>query len=287
VLSSQEQRIRDDVLRFWAEEVEEPPWAALSRTERSSRDQGDLPLAVVAGTWITVALVLFGAMIAALTVGVVTALGWALWHNWPRLSGLCTGQFAGQALERGLTGARSHGRTRRRTATVTESLGAATPQPVATNASVASGRWSCADGPGVSPGRCPGRGMGCRPLTRRLSLLHLDRVDGHHVGETAQPQHTQDVAPPAGGDHQPGAARPASPFGPGQRGDPSGAEEGHPAQVRDDLADGRPGGLRLEAEVQDRSGVGVDLAGHLDDHPAGAGRRQGGDRQQLPGIRCG
>jgi hypothetical protein len=26
-------------------------------------------------------------MTAALTVGVVTALGWALWHNWPRLKG--------------------------------------------------------------------------------------------------------------------------------------------------------------------------------------------------------
>jgi hypothetical protein len=62
---------------------------APSRTERSLRDQGDLPLAVVAGTWITVTPVLFGAMIAALTVGVVTALGRALWHNWPRLSGRC------------------------------------------------------------------------------------------------------------------------------------------------------------------------------------------------------
>jgi hypothetical protein len=90
VLSSQEQRIWDEVLRFWADEVEEPPRAPSSRAERSSRDQGELPLAVVAGTWITITLVLFGAMIAALTVGVVTALGWALWHNWPRLSGRCT-----------------------------------------------------------------------------------------------------------------------------------------------------------------------------------------------------
>jgi hypothetical protein len=87
VLSSQEQRIWDDVLRFWAEEVEEPPRVAPSRSKGSVRDQAELPLAVVAGTWITIALILFGATIAALTFGVVTALGWALWHNWPRLSG--------------------------------------------------------------------------------------------------------------------------------------------------------------------------------------------------------
>jgi hypothetical protein len=87
VLSSQEQRISDDVLRFWAEEVEEPSRPAPSRTKGSSRDQADLPVAVVAGTWIAITLILFGAMIAALSVAVITALGWALWHNWPRLSG--------------------------------------------------------------------------------------------------------------------------------------------------------------------------------------------------------
>jgi hypothetical protein len=118
VLSSQEQRIWDDVLLFWVEEVEEPPRAAPSRTERSSRDQGGLPLAVVAGTWITITLVLFGAMIAALTVGVVTALGWELWHNWPRLSGRAHRAVhrsgAGTRTDRrtGLTGGRSDGQRR-------------------------------------------------------------------------------------------------------------------------------------------------------------------------------
>ena len=81
MLSSQEQRIWDELLGFWAEEVEEPPRAAPGRSKGSARDQADLPVAVVAGTWITIALILFGAMIAALTVGVVTALGWALWHH--------------------------------------------------------------------------------------------------------------------------------------------------------------------------------------------------------------
>jgi hypothetical protein len=40
---------------------------------------------VAAGTWITITLILFGVMSAALAVGLTTALGWVLWHNWPRL----------------------------------------------------------------------------------------------------------------------------------------------------------------------------------------------------------
>jgi hypothetical protein len=87
VLSSHEQRIWDDVQRFWAEETEEPPRALPSRTDGASSDRTDLPAAVVAGTWSTITLILLGAMVAGLTVGVVTALGWALWHHWPRLSG--------------------------------------------------------------------------------------------------------------------------------------------------------------------------------------------------------
>ena len=83
MLSSQEQRIWDDVLRFWAEEAEEPPLVTPS-AERWSSDDAELPIAVVAGTWITIALILFGVMSAALAVGLTTALGWALWHYWPR-----------------------------------------------------------------------------------------------------------------------------------------------------------------------------------------------------------
>ena len=83
MLSSQEQQIWDDVLRFWAEEAEEPPRATPSRRRGSSSDEAELPIAVVAGMWITITLILFGVMSAALTVGVATALGWALWHNWP------------------------------------------------------------------------------------------------------------------------------------------------------------------------------------------------------------
>ena len=89
MLSRQEQRIWDDVQRFWAEEVEEPPRAAPpapSHRKWASRDPADLPAAVVAGAWITLMLVIFGAPAAGLAVGVATALGWALWRGWPQLS---------------------------------------------------------------------------------------------------------------------------------------------------------------------------------------------------------
>jgi hypothetical protein len=89
VLNRQEQRIWDDVQRFWTAEVEEPARAAPptpSHSTRASRDPADLPTAVVAGAWITIMLVLFGAPAAGLAVSVATALGWVLWRSWPQLS---------------------------------------------------------------------------------------------------------------------------------------------------------------------------------------------------------
>src|SRR5688500_4248723 len=74
VLSSHEQQVWDDVQRFWDEEAEEPPRPAPSRRQGASREEADLPAAVVAGTWITITLVLLGAMVAGLAVGVATAL---------------------------------------------------------------------------------------------------------------------------------------------------------------------------------------------------------------------
>ncbi len=89
MLSRQEQQIWDDVQRFWADEVEEPPRAtppAPNHRKRASRDPADLPAAVVAGAWITIVLILFGAPAAGLAIAVATALGWALWRSWPQLS---------------------------------------------------------------------------------------------------------------------------------------------------------------------------------------------------------
>jgi hypothetical protein len=90
VLSRQEQRIWDDVQRFWAEEVEEPPRAALpvpNHGKRASRDPADLPAAVVAGAPKRISMMVIQAPAAGLAVGVATALGWALWRSWPQLSG--------------------------------------------------------------------------------------------------------------------------------------------------------------------------------------------------------
>jgi hypothetical protein len=106
VLSSQEQQIWDDVQRFWAEEVEEPTPAARRaphRSGRASHDRAVLQVAVVIGSRITVVLLLLGALVPGLAVGLATALGWALSHSWPRPSGqgapgtLHTGGGAGTA----------------------------------------------------------------------------------------------------------------------------------------------------------------------------------------------
>ena len=88
MLSSQEQQVWDDVQRYWELEAEEPPRLVppANGTRWTPHDPDDLPLAVVAGIWITIALVLFGVMAVGLTVGVATAVGWALWYQWPRSS---------------------------------------------------------------------------------------------------------------------------------------------------------------------------------------------------------
>ena len=88
MLSRQEQQVWDDIQRFWAEEAEEPPRAAVlgpRRTGRTAHDP-DVPIPVVAGAWVTILLILFGAIVPGLAVGVITAVGWLLWHSWPQLS---------------------------------------------------------------------------------------------------------------------------------------------------------------------------------------------------------
>jgi Na+(H+)/acetate symporter ActP len=85
VLSRREQQIWDDVQRFWSVEVEEPPRAASSapiRRKRVSRDAAVLLATALAGAWIAILLLLVGAVLPGLAVGVATALGWALWHSW-------------------------------------------------------------------------------------------------------------------------------------------------------------------------------------------------------------
>jgi hypothetical protein len=88
VLGDHEQRIWDDIGRFYAEEAEEPVRAALPTTQRrrGSREQGEAPAVVVAGGWIAVVSIVFGALAAGVAIGIATALGWLLWRCWPYLS---------------------------------------------------------------------------------------------------------------------------------------------------------------------------------------------------------
>jgi hypothetical protein len=84
MLSHDEQRAWDEIRRRYAEEAEEPPRPVLHLTVRRPRssEPADLPAAVVAGSWIAVLLVIFGALIAGLAIAVTTALGWLLWRYW-------------------------------------------------------------------------------------------------------------------------------------------------------------------------------------------------------------
>jgi hypothetical protein len=85
VLSSKEQQIWDDIERYYAAEAEEPAVPDIRPPRR--RDADDPPAAVVAGAWLSVFLVLFGAVVAGVALVAATALGWLLWHHWPRLRG--------------------------------------------------------------------------------------------------------------------------------------------------------------------------------------------------------
>ena len=84
--SRSEQRIWDDIERFHAAEAAEPvlPGPHPAR-RRDGRGVDDPPVAVVAGTWCAIPLILFGAVVIGLAIGAATALGWLLWRSWPSL----------------------------------------------------------------------------------------------------------------------------------------------------------------------------------------------------------
>jgi hypothetical protein len=79
MLSEHEQRVWDDIERYWAEEAPEP-----RRSASAPRDPSDPPALVVAGIWGAILLIIFGVTAAGLSVGAVTAVGWALWRYRPR-----------------------------------------------------------------------------------------------------------------------------------------------------------------------------------------------------------
>jgi hypothetical protein len=90
VLSGPEQQAWEDIERFYALEVEEPVPAGADGQWPSLAGVDDLPGGVVAGAWITIVLVIFGALVAGLAVGAATALAWIVWHRWPRRGGPAT-----------------------------------------------------------------------------------------------------------------------------------------------------------------------------------------------------
>src|SRR5687768_11437397 len=87
VLTHHEQKVWDDIERHYAVDVEEADPADVRpprpRT-RHSRDLDDLPGPLVAGIWLTIILILFGASAAALAFGSLTVLGWLLWRYGPQ-----------------------------------------------------------------------------------------------------------------------------------------------------------------------------------------------------------
>jgi Protein of unknown function (DUF3040) len=85
VLSDHEQRVWDDIERFWAEDAEEPSQPRRPTPEqpnRPPRDPADHPAWAVTAAWLPILLVVFGAPVAGLGVGAATVLGWVLWRCW-------------------------------------------------------------------------------------------------------------------------------------------------------------------------------------------------------------
>ncbi len=90
MLSDHEQRLWDDIERFYAAEAEELDRAGVQGLRRRKQDAGeweDIPAPVVAGIWITIMLIIFGAPAGGLAVAAATALGWWVWRYWRLLEG--------------------------------------------------------------------------------------------------------------------------------------------------------------------------------------------------------
>jgi hypothetical protein len=79
VLSESEQRLWDDIERFWAEEAEEPERPRVPGTGGRRRPQsGTAALWGIIGVRVVIVLVLFGLPFAALSVAGALAIGWAV-----------------------------------------------------------------------------------------------------------------------------------------------------------------------------------------------------------------
>ena len=106
MLSADEQQVWEDIVRFYDLEAEEPGRIGghhpVPRQRRPARGVDDLPTAVVAGVWISVLLVLVGAVVGGLAVAGATTLGWAVWRRRPDLG---SGSGPGSSPDAGVEGA--------------------------------------------------------------------------------------------------------------------------------------------------------------------------------------
>ena len=93
MLSSQEEQIWGDVLRFWAEEAEEPILPPAHHGAVPARDDEEhLPVAVVVAARIALLLVLVGLVPLGLAIALATALGWAVWRHGSRATAPSAGR---------------------------------------------------------------------------------------------------------------------------------------------------------------------------------------------------
>jgi hypothetical protein len=78
VLSHSEQRIWDDIERFWADEAEEPERPGVRSPQREEPGSEPTALWGVIGVRIAIVLVLLGAPLAGLALAGSVAVGWAV-----------------------------------------------------------------------------------------------------------------------------------------------------------------------------------------------------------------
>ncbi|HET6393965.1 MAG TPA: hypothetical protein VFG13_14165 [Blastococcus sp.] len=88
MLSADEQQAWQDIVSYYDLAADEPARVRehpAYRRRRPALGVDELPTAAVAGVWISILLILVGAVAGGLAVAVATALGWALWRWWPVL----------------------------------------------------------------------------------------------------------------------------------------------------------------------------------------------------------
>jgi len=100
MLSDRERRVLDELERNYEVEAAGPPSRPAPRAPSGDRLRTVVALAVAG--WISLLLLVVGAVTAALALAVATALGWGLWRYWKALGtgSTVTGRRRGRTGER-------------------------------------------------------------------------------------------------------------------------------------------------------------------------------------------